>query len=863
MRKEAIGIAINGREVKIAHVFRDKHRLGVDFLESSFFTADIDVELKKKVEQRSGEPIINEEEDIFVDSNPHETKSPLEKETGIRENIDILYSLLAKYTGRKIKIAFNISPSRVTYQELDTHLDYNPNVFKGTLRKKIEEWKKGFNALDNVSVITRKDGTLCNVACETYQPPILDILEQLNTFFKGNLFLTLMDPNDVSLVNLARIGYDFRDPNKYTAIVEIETEFSRIIFMKGEDLLAVSPIINESFNPDIINIVYSKINYELDNSNIPEISNILLAGRASSFANKTFFEKKFPDTRVGFIISQPLAGNLSSQFNREDLSSYAIPIALAWKVVDSKNNNFIPTNLLPAQIIDRQKVLTLSFVGYLVLILLGITAFITTWKIAAKKIEVRELKKNNSLLQERIDSTEETVKRVHQLEEDIIKLKTQIILSDSLSYGSDRWSIFLEKLNQCVSKIKSVWIEEVKNTKNGILIKGMAFKRVDVPRMSEELGGAKIRKLIRAGSESRRIYAFEMEADWTLEPLQPKFKNSVEPEKVFPMKTASTESKTINSKTSDWGTSTVVTQTVIGEEDMGVKHEQETIISNQQSETVVAFNDNNNVDRFANMENSSKKFENKNEHNSVTRTKIESNDTPEISYQENYISHNESRSLSEDNSHFTIKISAHASKFTAKKEIEFYRSKGFNTYITTLPNSNHEIPYWVCLGDFTTYDEAQNELNKLNRVVPGKRIVIEVSEDRIVNHISPPPSLQSQQRVSINRRANNRMIKKANHTDVSNQNDQMEDQQILNDSDSKYYIIRISAHVTKFTANKEVEFYKSKGYDTYVTKLPNSSRDIPYSVCLGNFESHIKAQEKIKELVKIIPRNYVIAAINK
>jgi len=31
MRKEAIGIAINGREVKVALVYRDKNRLGVDF----------------------------------------------------------------------------------------------------------------------------------------------------------------------------------------------------------------------------------------------------------------------------------------------------------------------------------------------------------------------------------------------------------------------------------------------------------------------------------------------------------------------------------------------------------------------------------------------------------------------------------------------------------------------------------------------------------------------------------------------------------------------------------------------------------------------------------------------------------------
>ena len=864
MRKEAIGIAINGREVKIAHVFRDKYRLGVDFLESSTFITDIDADLKKKEKPRPETSVI-EEDDVFSVKSNIDTKSPIEKETGARENTDILYTLLSKFSSKKVKVAFNISPARVTYQNLDTQLDYNKNVFKGILKKKIDGWKKGFNDLDNVSVITRKDGSLCNVFCETYQPPIVDILENLNTYFKGNLQLTLMDSNDVALINLARISYDFSNPNEITTIIEIETEFSRIIFMKGEDLLMVPPIINEGFNPDIINIVYRKIIYELDNSNIPDVSNILLAGRASSMTAKSFFEQKFPKARVGFIMSQPLAENLSTQFSREDLSNYAIPISLAWKTVEKKSDNFIPTNLLPTQIIDRQKMLSLNLAGYILLILLGITAFALTWKIAVKKLDVADLRRQNNSLQEQIYNSESTVNRVHQIEDEIDKLTQRVVLSDSLSLGSDRLINFLENLNRCVSKIRSLWIEEVSNTKTGVLIKGMSLKRGDVPRISEELGGTKIKKLTRTGSKSRRVYYFEMEIDWSTQPPQPGTDKLFKPRpKVKPLRTASTQSHPMKSSSTPWGTKTTATQTIVAEQDAN-EDENVVYIPSDRAKNNVALNNEQKMDRLSDFETASNYSQDSNKHKIGSKYKTESQEpesSVEFAGQNDVIQDTKYENHSANDSHYTIQISAYANKFTARKEVERYRSKGFDAFITTLQSSSRDVPYWVCLGDFPNYDDAQQELVKLNRKIPGKRMIIEVSEDRIHNGISSALSYNSGQHIALERKRNNNLIKKANHTIASNYDDYQEN--LPSDQyGSGSYSIRISAHVIQFTAQKEVEYFRKKGYTTYITKLPNSSRDAPYSVCYGNFNSYQEAQQKARELNRKIPRGYDIITLRK
>ena len=860
MSNEAVGIAINGREVKIAHVHRDKDRLAVDYLESAVLTSDMEHELRKKAEEEAAPSYIQNEEDIFSQKNPLESKASSEKESSLRENVDVLYSLLRKFSGRRIKVAFNVPPSRVSFQELDTHLDYNKNEFKGTLRKKIENWKQGFNAIDNVSVITRKDGTLCNVSCEIKEPPILDILEQLNTFFKGNLVLSLMDPNEVSLVNLARNSYDFRDESKITVIVEIETEFSRIIFMKGEDLLTASPIIPESFNPDIFSIVYSKIIYELDNLNIPEANNVLLAGKASTNAAKTFFGKKFPDAKVGFIISQPLAENLSSQFSREDLSDYAIPISSAWKVIQKKEKGFIPTNLLPSQIIERQKVLSLPLAGYLILVLLGISAFILTWKITAKKIEVSSLKTKNQELVERINSSEETVRKVHELEDQIGKITKRLVLSDSLSYGSDRLLIFLDRLNLSVSKIKSVWIEEVKNTKNGILIKGMSLKRGDIPKISEELGNARINKLTRSKAGNQRLFSFEMEVNWNQEPFRPDSENKFEMESPPPLKAKANETKLVTKNTSEWGTSTKVTQSIVAEENMGVAKKSKIVKSTGLSGQNYK---NKNDQTTNNLVFAAKELKNQNVQKIEKSEKSQplniEKKTDFAGYKNDSIK-KENENLLNNGSRFIITVNAHANKFTAMKDVEYYRSNGFDSYITTLPNSSREIPYWVCVGDFNNYDEAENELKRLNTSIPGKRHIIKISEDDFMKPIAS--NLKTESFSSI-KNSSSQLIKKADHAMVLNEDKHDEKTLTVVESNSRKYTISVSAHVTKFTARKDVQFYRSKSIETYITTLPNSSQEIPYWVCYGDFSSYGEAAEKIKQLSAIVPRKYNIVEINK
>lgn len=879
MRKEALGIAINGRDVKIAHVFqRDKHTLAVDYLETAVLMTDLELEAKRREAEAAEKPLGKEETDVFALKSPYETKEPAEKGADMRDNANVLYSLLRKFAARKMRVAFNVSPSIVSYQDLDTRLDYDDHVIKGSLKKKIENWKQGFNAIDNVSVINRRDGTACNVSCETPQPPIVDILEQINTFFQGNLYLSLMDSNEIALINLARNSYNFRDYHEISVIIQIETEFSRIIFMKGDDLLTVSPIIPEGISPEINDIIYSKVIYELDNLNIPEINTILLAGKANSFRTKTFFEQKFPKVKVGFIISQPLSEQLSTQYNREDLSEYAIPIALAWKVVDAKSENFIPTNLLPSQLIDRQRVLKLSLVSYLLLFLLALSAFILTWKITTKKLDISSYERKNVVLAERINSSEQTVKRVQQIDEEILKLDRRLSLSDSLSRGWDRLLSFLERLNQSAMRIESVWIDEVQSTNKGFVVKGMALKRGKAPELAEELGRAMIRKLTRAEYGSRKLFIFEMEVDWSQPTIQPDFERQLSPELFEPLESNSEATQIAGFSNLTSETSLPSNQTGFSEKFVDESAPVKPDISSQKSETNLPLQANGNNQATDEIDYEMTSGDNQKtdeaELDLNNNTELVSNRMTNSSEERYSSSRREPEGFLDGSSHCTIRISAHACRFTAQKEVENFISIGYEPYVTTFPNKKSGITYWVCLGDFPTYEAAEQKVQELHHVIPRAYDIVGISEDQVNQIASTHSPTHSEKSSFPGQSPADDLIKNANNgSDVSNSKKainriesdhvQQNSQFYTSDPGSEYFSIMVSSHAIKLTANKDVEFLRAKGYEPYITTLPNSSPEIPYSVCLGKFAAYSEAMEKIQELNQVIPRKYNVISINK
>ncbi|MGH7597230.1 MAG: SPOR domain-containing protein [bacterium] len=506
--KQALGLAVSGTEVRLAHLISHNGQIRIEGLERAKLKTTLE---NQPLDKGKAEPDEAEAKDAFGLKDTLGDKAPGDNEQKTDNgNLEILYRLLEKYTKKKTKIAFNIPLSMVTYQR--------PDVMATIVERAGGTDKDAESNLGQEHIMAH-DGATIVMSYEKH-PPTMTLMREVNEFVRGNLFLALMDPTEVALANLVRRSSDL-DGGKITAIVYVEDDFTRLVFMRGKDLFHVSSIIHENAaSPDILDVIYRKLLYEQDEAGIPEIAAIWLAGKSTRINAAEFFASYFPAADVRYLSSSMLGGLSSTEAQRGVFSEFAVPIALAWKTLEPKSPFFIPTNLLPQDLLDQQQVLKLKYHGYALLALTGIAAFFITWQIIELNSNIRETRAKNTQLEMQISNNQSTVDRVFQLDNQCQRLGKNLHLADSLSQGHDELLTFLQKLNASVERTGGVWVDEIVKQKDGFSVKGTSMNRDAIPQLAEKLENASLSQVTRIESEAAKRKAFRFSLERNTPPDQ-------------------------------------------------------------------------------------------------------------------------------------------------------------------------------------------------------------------------------------------------------------------------------------------------------------------------------------------------------
>ncbi|NIV97471.1 hypothetical protein GWN42_32930, partial [candidate division KSB1 bacterium] len=341
-------------------------------------------------------------------------------------------------------------------------------------------------------------------------PPIVDAIDEVNQFRAGKMNLVLMDTNELALVDLVKEIYKF-EKNEITAIVYIEEDFSRVIFLRGSHIHHITPIIHKgSMSKDVLEVIYSRIIFAQDQYFIPELNKVLVAGHSSKLKAKYYFRQKFPSAVTGYLNSKKIQSRLKFKDRGLLFSRYAIPIALAWKalqkhVVSSK------TNFLPEYLLERQRMPKLAPHGYLLMFLLAITAFSFTWLLVAKNLDIREVTRQTNRIKTQLENNKSLAERVKTFDNQIIDIEKRIALVDSFSQGYNETTKFLDLLNQAVRKTGGIWITHLSKKNDLVQIRGLARRRDRIPTLANSLGGANLKKVTRAEYQNARVFDFRLE----------------------------------------------------------------------------------------------------------------------------------------------------------------------------------------------------------------------------------------------------------------------------------------------------------------------------------------------------------------
>ncbi len=507
--KYAIGLAVNGNEIRAAFLSLVRGKSCIEALEST----KLDTPLENIQQPESKHESLNDLEKAFDIPEPklHDEEQTVSSEKSPKDNnIGLIYSLVDRFQHLKTSVAVNTPVLTVKYDFLDGAAVAQDKNLKKKIKERINIWgKDDDDGARRSNYLEVSDGKILQIDYE-HHPPIIELVEEVNQFRAGNMSLVLMDTNELALVDLVREIYKFKK-DEITAIVYVEQDFSRVIFLKGKNIYHITPIIHKgSMSKDVLEVIYSRIIFAQDHYFIPEINKILVAGHSSKLKAKYYFRQKFPYAITGYLNSRKIQSNLRFKDRGLLFSRYAIAIALAWKALQ-KNVVKSKSNLLPEYLLERHKMPKLALHGYLLLALLGLTAFGFTMVLVSKNLDLRHVKRKIATMKAQIENNKSLTERIQSFDNQIVDLEKKLSLVDNYSKGFDETIEFLNLLNQAIASSGGMWLTDFRKQGNVVTITGIARERERIPILASALGGANLKKVTRSDLHDTRVFEFQLE----------------------------------------------------------------------------------------------------------------------------------------------------------------------------------------------------------------------------------------------------------------------------------------------------------------------------------------------------------------
>jgi len=465
-KKQAVGVCVDGMDLKIAVLSRERGTIRVEGLVRDVLPSSLEEDLGEEGSAPPAEDV--EEGDAFG----FEAEEDL-TEAGEGEEISnqsILLGLLGRFSLKRWSFAINIPAARGYHYEFEEDFGKKRDKIRKRLRDELQNSYQMDLPSDAVDFLQTDEGRLLAVAHD-HGLAVLDLVEGVKSFLQGRVSVASVDTNEIALMNLVRAGYPFGAQDKpfseqeVVAVVYIGDEFSRILFMRGKNYLRFGGMVNEGKrSPGVLNALFSKVLLEQDVSGLPDIDRFLLSGDCGDLDARAFFANQFPDAQVDYLAPPKLdvadgIGESGDGDNERAIAASAIPIALAWKALGAKKGVFYDTDFVPKRIRDRQNAYKLSWHAFLMMGLLGaaVFAFVGQWK--AQTEAIRDTQRTIHQLEASIAGAEADLASMGSLDglqSQIGRYEADIAFMDTLSRDAQKWSPMLEQLAIQTKSMRSV-----------------------------------------------------------------------------------------------------------------------------------------------------------------------------------------------------------------------------------------------------------------------------------------------------------------------------------------------------------------------------------------------------------------------
>jgi len=422
-----------------------------------------------------------------------------------------LQNFLQQFPLERGKISFNASEEQVSYFQFDSSYG-TKNLQKRLLEELLpKEEIKGNNYSFDYILNSDKSGI---AFVHTGKFRTFHALRDINLVLsKERYFYSHIESNEVALMNLVNINYDFTD-NDYILILYIGLDYKAGIILQNDKLIKTFPIIiPDSDEVTMRETIYSKVLLEQDISDIPISKNIILAGDITTDEDLEYFRSA---AQEGDNISRLELNLLSVESGKEEeitpekIAKYAIPIELAWKTLLPKNKKFSSTNLLPHRVIENQKYFKIAWHGFLVLAAIFYFAFAGTIKNLELKQDIIDYGKKNYRVERELSKNRELIKRLNEIKAKLNELKENVEKVERITGKNNQWHHIFSVFAKSLDQNRLSWISDLTSNDNGFTVEGFTTNRRAVIAFSQLFPESRITNVSKNDNQELTIWKFNI-----------------------------------------------------------------------------------------------------------------------------------------------------------------------------------------------------------------------------------------------------------------------------------------------------------------------------------------------------------------
>lgn len=447
---------------------------------------------------------LEDDEDILdVDDMAEET------EELTASNELLIYNILNDLDSSNVKLSLNIPAGSTIFQILKD-IDFS------TLKKKdlniivddrLEALYGTPKGSDYYSSAIREDGSLLLVSIDDV-PQALQLIHNSENIYNGKITINEVLPDESLIIGLFRANYDV-DPESITALIQYSENSCRVIFLKGDNLLIISPMITEGFTSrKFLNTVFSKILFQLDTGEVPNLDRIILCNNSLNEEAITFFEDRFPDIEVSeFVYNDEIFD--TNDYDSATVASFTTAISLAWADAGFEKKSYPEISFLPTYVKDRQKIFKLQWHGFLLVALIILVFPVSNYFYLANSAEIDSLRENVSIKKAEIRALENTVQDYNRINSELSGIQSQLELLDELSKGTLTWTVNLDLVNKGIDNIDSIWLTNFSQSSDGGLdISGIAIYKNRISMVADIFSDAILLDVQRVLIREKEVHQF-------------------------------------------------------------------------------------------------------------------------------------------------------------------------------------------------------------------------------------------------------------------------------------------------------------------------------------------------------------------